>query len=1149
MTWDSSREIRPPAQESKDQQKDQQDKQFGDNLNIIKTVVDNKKELASETLNPMLNTSFLGQLEKNKDSKKTEINDIYDKVMWLLVQHWQWDLKDDINAFNKEDLKSIKDLQDFLKPYVYTKSDMGLTKVEKGTSEKYNNNESILAAQTKLESLGDIPADQKALVKSFLDDPSKENIQNLQKFILEQSKDLTGFNRVDFYKWSWDKNFKGAEKDFNLDKKPDWKFWTETLKWFEKFMDVYNNVFKDIKESADNAKKIALGNEAKQKNFKVQVENTETKADAKAQKWLDQSKVTYTDPEQLNKKVELSWDKVKYRGEEISALQLAKDLAKSSTWMSTPLTPGLLPTTLEELDQVKLDNRVSEIDKKLDKSIVTYDEKTNTYQYRWGKKARDEIWDKKWQITLEQFQNEVDKKLISKDNEEKTTQVETSKDKSTTREVVDFKWDRWHKITTNVEAKDWSTETVDLKRWERSKVITTETDAEWNVINKVKEKEDADSFKEKAKDKDLILKDWVDEKNLQVVSADEVLAILQKSSDVFATYDISKDWQWRININFKDEFEGAIRQDEDTFLNNFESALTAGGIVRLDMKDYKFKWEKYWEGDGEQRLVNKMVFDVWPQTQKEIAKLPDLKFEKPNLTGVSSKIGLDIPQSKPKTVDFKLNKPWANKPLDLKAGALDWNFTNTTWSRIKLDLTTPAAKVPDFIVKRNQNLKIDLPDWKFINPNYKLQMPDLIAKENWPKPQIDLSPKISTQPLDWDAWEEISDINSLWSNASVIDIPAWQDSAKLQFTQEDIQKYNLNPNDVITKTDKKENIEKQIAQVGNVEADTLDSLASLNSDLKESHKKLSEVAKNKILFNENRDMFEPALDLPDAYMTEIAWKVYIKPKNIVGETQIMYEYNPSIKQVTKLKSDYKMINELKGREFPDGQARFSTAEPEFEKTTISDFASDKDFAGLAQMMDIAIKYHTNSLDYNAVWAKLLNHDERNVYNGEKWLENEKINLIENAISNGGGSNLDVKLKDWRTLNSLKWDDYYDGDWTDIVEISTKSENGEKILIDYATKNWYFFGELNGNIYMYKQWIGWAPDEYKVKKDGKYYEYSTENKQLQEIDDKESEHENRETWEIIKEIGTPYQSLDNQFGDYINSNTYKAKKSQNDNIIV
>jgi hypothetical protein len=77
---------------------------------------------------------------------------------------------------------------------------MGLTKVEKGTSEKYNNNESILAAQTKLESLGDIPADQKALVKSFLDDPSKENIQNLQKFILEQSKDLTGFNRVDFYK-------------------------------------------------------------------------------------------------------------------------------------------------------------------------------------------------------------------------------------------------------------------------------------------------------------------------------------------------------------------------------------------------------------------------------------------------------------------------------------------------------------------------------------------------------------------------------------------------------------------------------------------------------------------------------------------------------------------------------------------------------------------------------------------------------------------------------------------------------------------------------------------------------------------------------------------------------------------------------------
>lgn len=71
-----------------------------------------------------------------------------------------------------------------------------------------------------------IPEDKKSVIKAILDDPTRENIQNLQMFILKQSNSLNipGFDRVEFYKRSFYEKFNGKESDFNDAQKPDGRF-------------------------------------------------------------------------------------------------------------------------------------------------------------------------------------------------------------------------------------------------------------------------------------------------------------------------------------------------------------------------------------------------------------------------------------------------------------------------------------------------------------------------------------------------------------------------------------------------------------------------------------------------------------------------------------------------------------------------------------------------------------------------------------------------------------------------------------------------------------------------------------------------------------------------------------------------------------
>ena len=94
-------------------------------------------------------------------------------------------------TLNEDRIQALQDLQDFLSQYVTVDStkviDIGDAKKE-GTTEKFNNNKSIDTAKTNITSFTNIPQGQKDKVLSYLNNPTKENIQSLQNFILSQSK-------------------------------------------------------------------------------------------------------------------------------------------------------------------------------------------------------------------------------------------------------------------------------------------------------------------------------------------------------------------------------------------------------------------------------------------------------------------------------------------------------------------------------------------------------------------------------------------------------------------------------------------------------------------------------------------------------------------------------------------------------------------------------------------------------------------------------------------------------------------------------------------------------------------------------------------------------------------------------------------------
>lgn len=499
------------------------------------------------------------------------------------------------------------------------------------------NNPDLAKLKSNLEKINKILSEE---------NPKKEDVQSLQKFL---ENNLSGENLANFQASSFNKKW-------NLNAW-DWKFWKWTMAALNTFIE--DNTIKV--DWYNKAKIIAEENDAKnteaeknQKAEKEQIKVTETKTDNEAKKWLDEAwlagTLTTTEVAKLNDKtIKIDWDNVVYRWEKIPFADLG--IARSKTnvnniwgWMANeemeensttensnalilsyldweiPTNSGVIWINDKDSKSIiqALDAKKKEIDTRIDaklKNSVVYNEDKNQYEYRWSVTSRDKIWNGESQISLQDFQNEVDKTLISDNNEERSLTTQVSADKQTTRKVIDFVWDNWKKIVIDKQNDDRSsTKTVDAQRWEREKVVTTEFDKEWNVVNKTKVKEDGDSFKEKASDKDWVLKDNADQwKEFVSANADDIISAIKDNDDfnvLSRNYDIQRDWDSGINIDIRKGYDWMGKWD---FLKSLEWALKNKWIVNLDMKNYKFKWDKTLDKD----IVTKLSFDVWEWTQKE----------------------------------------------------------------------------------------------------------------------------------------------------------------------------------------------------------------------------------------------------------------------------------------------------------------------------------------------------------------------------------------------------------------------------------------------------------------------------------------------------------------------------------------------------
>jgi hypothetical protein len=253
-----------------DHQSDVQDNSYGmdfeNNLKIISDFLDNKENYSigpidnfSDKIWHLLDRSFLNFLEKTKNKNQQVIDFLYNKVDNLLLDYE--------TPIGDKDRQALYELKDVLEPYTSNKkTDLDLQYKWNGPKERFNqDNKFLIQAKDKLTSLSHIPVETKKKILTFLDNPTKENIQNLQKMILQRSKWLVEFDRIDFYKKSFDSQFTWNEHDIDWSKTPDWKFWEWSMKWFFSFLDAYDYNFFKKDEAEKRALSITLEKE-KEKN-------------------------------------------------------------------------------------------------------------------------------------------------------------------------------------------------------------------------------------------------------------------------------------------------------------------------------------------------------------------------------------------------------------------------------------------------------------------------------------------------------------------------------------------------------------------------------------------------------------------------------------------------------------------------------------------------------------------------------------------------------------------------------------------------------------------------------------------------------------------------------------------------------------------
>lgn len=631
----------------------QAEERFETKFQKIKDVVEKDHEQAHEKIWNIFDSNFKNEFDqKIKDEtinkktqeiiKKMEGSDFQNKIKEISEKK-VWDQE------RSKDKKSLDNLMTFL--WQYKQSDLVTENLTGITStwwktEKYNQNNNFIL-NIKNEINKDLYKDMPWLtnIKTALENPTKENIQKLQIFLLDNFPSNSSIKPWDFLKSS----FK-IKQDWSFDKKqPDGKFWEKTNLLITSLLKEYEQLQTSNLTAQTNTENIAKTTEETRQQQLAQ----EQEVDITSQEQLAESRLAgILSSEELqelnNTKIKVDWDNIIYRGEKISFSTL--DISRKE-FISNNFTSGWMSNNEEENniqeynlnddliinyltnDKSGNENRTksrkllndmkNKIDEKINNSVI-YNDKTNNYQYKWYEVNRDGI---KTSEDLQNFQNEVDKMTMKNNNNESVTTTQTSPDWKIIRTIEDKSGNNYKITKIDNSINGFTTTSIDKQRWDKKTVKekTVETSyidgvAYQKTVDKNIYKEDKDSFKDKQTNNSLnFATEWADLSNLPNFTKEDFVNIFNsaQNSGKFFSYDVDKSILGNsVSLKLKNWLWWATRE---SFLNSFKEILKNAGVQNINMDNYKFKWRK---NEKNQEEVTSLSFDIgeWSKINKEIVK-------------------------------------------------------------------------------------------------------------------------------------------------------------------------------------------------------------------------------------------------------------------------------------------------------------------------------------------------------------------------------------------------------------------------------------------------------------------------------------------------------------------------------------------------
>lgn len=623
----------------------QAEEKFETKFQKIKDVVEKDHEQAHEKIWNIFDSNFKNEFDQkikdvsiNKETQKiikkmegsdfqNKIKEISEKKVW--DQEWS------------KDKKSLDNLMTFL--WQYKQSDLVTENLTGITStwwktEKYNQNNNFISNITN-EINKDLYKDMpwSTSIKTALENPTKENIQKLQIFLLDNFPSNSSIKPWDFLKSS----FK-IKQDWSFDRKqPDGKFWEKTNLLITSLLKEYEQLQTSNLTAQTNTENIAKTTEETRQQQLAQ----ERDMDRTNQEQLAWSRLAWLETNEniANKVAEIKNGKIFYRWRELIINDNEREISQVENppyWSSLNeelsldnsgeqkiiLSDNEIVTFFNKKSWMlpkSIQNKFNKIDQDLENKTI-YNDKTNTYQYKWYEISRDNI---KNTEDLQNFQNEVDKMTMKNNNNESVTTTQTSPDWKIIRTIEDKSGNNYKITKIDNSINGFTTTSIDKQRWDKKTVKekTVETSyidgvAYQKTVDKNIYKEDKDSFKDKQTNNSLnFATEWADLSNLPNFTKEDFVNIFNsaQNSGKFFSYDVDKSILGNsVSLKLKNWLWWATRE---SFLNSFKEILKNAGVQNINMDNYKFKWRKNEKNEEE---VTSLSFDIgeWSKINKEIVK-------------------------------------------------------------------------------------------------------------------------------------------------------------------------------------------------------------------------------------------------------------------------------------------------------------------------------------------------------------------------------------------------------------------------------------------------------------------------------------------------------------------------------------------------